>query len=72
MIKALSVPKPGSHDLKFPTKFSRSAWIQYRACLWKQKLTYWRSPYYNAVRFFFTVICALIFGSVFWNLGSKR
>ncbi|XP_024402862.1 ABC transporter G family member 31 isoform X2 [Physcomitrium patens] len=71
-IKMLSVPKPGSHDLKFPTTFSLSSWTQFRACLWKQKLSYWRSPYYNAVRFFVTAICALIFGSVFWKLGSKR
>jgi len=72
MIKSLSVPEPGSHDLEFPTQFSRSSLTQFKANLWKQKLTYWRSPYYNAVRFFFTVICALIFGSVFWNLGSRR
>jgi hypothetical protein len=72
VIKELSVPPPGSHDLEFPSKFSRSFLTQLQATLWKQQLTYWRSPYYNAVRFFFTTICALIFGSIFWNLGSKR
>lgn len=72
MITRLSVPKAGSHDLEFSTQFSRSSWTQFKACLWKQNLTYWRSPYYNAVRFFFTAICALIFGSVFWSLGSRR
>lgn len=72
LIKELSVPRAGSHDLKFPTQYSRSPWTQFQANLWKQNKTYWRSPYYNAVRFFFTVICALIFGSVFWNLGSRR
>lgn len=72
LIKELSVPRAGSHDLEFPTQYSRSPWTQFQANLWKQNKTYWRSPYYNAVRFFFTVICALIFGSVFWNLGSRR
>ena len=27
---------------------------------------------YNAVRLVFTVIIALIFGSVFWGLGHRR
>ena len=72
VIKRLSVPKRGSHDLKFPTQFSQPSWEQFKACLWKQNLTYWRSPYYNAVRFFFTVIVAIMFGSIFWQLGNKR
>ncbi|CAK9229936.1 unnamed protein product [Sphagnum troendelagicum] len=72
VIKELSVPAPGTHDLEFPTEFSRNFLTQLQATLWKQELTYWRSPYYNAVRMFFTTICALIFGSIFWNLGSKR
>ncbi|CAM6100115.1 unnamed protein product [Calypogeia fissa] len=72
LINELSQPAPGAKDLEFPTKYSRNAFTQFVACLWKQNMTYWRSPLYNDVRFFFTMICALIFGSVFWNLGSRR
>jgi energy-coupling factor transporter ATP-binding protein EcfA2/ABC-type multidrug transport system permease subunit len=71
-IRELSTPKPGSEDLSFPTQFSQPSAVQFKACLWKQNLTYWRSPYYNAVRFFFTVVVAVLFGSIFWQLGDKR
>ncbi|KAJ7568866.1 hypothetical protein O6H91_01G050900 [Diphasiastrum complanatum] len=70
--KELSTPAPGSKDLYFPTKFSQPFLEQCRACLWKQQSSYWRNPLYVMVRFFFTSTCALIFGTIFWNLGSKR
>ncbi|KAG5607591.1 hypothetical protein H5410_029083 [Solanum commersonii] len=41
------------------------------ACLWKQHLSDWRNPSYTAVRFIFTVILALVFGTLFWDLGSR-
>ncbi|KAJ7297517.1 hypothetical protein O6H91_Y051600 [Diphasiastrum complanatum] len=72
LIKALSTPAPGSKDLHFPTKFSLSFLEQCRACLWKQQCSYWKNPLYVVVRIFFTSICALIFGTIFWNTGSKR
>ncbi|KAF5453196.1 hypothetical protein F2P56_028115, partial [Juglans regia] len=71
MIKELSKPAPGSKDLYFPTQFSQSFWTQCMACLWKQRLSYWRNPPYTAVRFLFTVFIALAFGTMFWDLGSK-
>ncbi|KAF8034213.1 hypothetical protein BT93_C0484 [Corymbia citriodora subsp. variegata] len=42
------------------------------ACLWKQHWSYWRNPAYTAVRLLFTTFIALMFGTIFWNLGSKR
>ncbi|XP_024525813.1 ABC transporter G family member 31 [Selaginella moellendorffii] len=72
LIESLSSPAPGSKDLEFPTKYSLDFWSQCRACLWKQHLTYWRNPYYNVVRLFFTLVCALIFGSIFWGVGRHR
>ncbi|KAK8455788.1 hypothetical protein SEVIR_4G219401v4 [Setaria viridis] len=71
-IYELSTPPPGSSDLHFPTTHSRSFFTQCLACLWKQNLSYWRNPQYNAVRFFFTAIIALLFGTIFWGLGAKR
>ncbi|PIA41675.1 hypothetical protein AQUCO_02200244v1 [Aquilegia coerulea] len=44
----------------------------YRACLWKQYWSYWRNPPYNAVRYLFTTVVALLFGTIFWDLGNKR
>lgn len=71
LIKELSVPAPGTKDLYFETKYSQPFTTQVMACLWKQSWSYWRNPPYTAVRFLFTLLIALMFGSMFWNLGSK-
>ncbi|XP_077211717.1 pleiotropic drug resistance protein 1-like [Tasmannia lanceolata] len=71
LIRELSKPPPGSSDLHFPTQYSQSFPTQCMACLWKQHWSYWRNPPYVAVRFFFTMFIALMFGTMFWNLGSK-
>ncbi|KAL2517559.1 ABC transporter G family member 40 [Abeliophyllum distichum] len=71
LIKELSVPRSGTKDLYFPTQYSQSFLTQCIACLWKQHWSYWRNPPYTAVRFLFTTFIALIFGTMFWDLGSK-
>lgn len=71
MIENLKKPVPGSEDIHFRTKYSQSFWVQTKACLWKQHWSYWRNPEYNVIRFFFTIICAFLFGSIFWKMGSK-
>ncbi|XP_044485865.1 pleiotropic drug resistance protein 1-like [Mangifera indica] len=71
LIKDLSKPVPGSKDLYFPTQYSQSFFIQCLACVWKQRISYWRNPSYTAVRFLFTTFIALIFGTMFWDLGGK-
>ncbi|KAJ4718238.1 Pleiotropic drug resistance ABC transporter [Melia azedarach] len=72
LIKQLSTPAPGTKDIHFATQYSQSFFTQCRACYWKQNLSYWRNPRYTAVRFFFTTVIALMFGTMFWNIGSKR
>ncbi|KAF9617018.1 hypothetical protein IFM89_033088 [Coptis chinensis] len=72
LIKELSIPPPDSQDLHFSTQYSQSFYTQCIACLWKQYWSYWRNPPYAAVRIFFTTIIALLFGTIFWDLGSKR
>ncbi|KAJ3701263.1 hypothetical protein LUZ61_004968 [Rhynchospora tenuis] len=72
LVTELSTPPPGSDDLYFPTKYSQNFLTQCLACLWKQHNSYWRNPAYNAVRIIFTIVLALIVGTVFWKLGSKR
>ncbi|KAK4559269.1 hypothetical protein RGQ29_008487 [Quercus rubra] len=72
MIKELSKPQPMSKDLQFPTQYSQSFWTQCKACLWKQHWSYWRNPQYSAVRLLFSTFIALMFGTMFWDLGSKR
>ncbi|XP_054790659.1 ABC transporter G family member 31-like [Prosopis cineraria] len=71
-IKEFSHPPPGSEPLKFDSMYSQNLMTQLLLNLRKQNLVYWRSPQYNAMRLFFTTISALIFGSVFWDVGSRR
>ncbi|KAJ0964794.1 hypothetical protein J5N97_025932 [Dioscorea zingiberensis] len=72
LVNELSKPAPGTKDLYFSTKYSQSTIDQFKACLWKQWWTYWRSPDYNLVRFFFTMVTALLLGTIFWKVGHKR
>ncbi|KAM7493205.1 hypothetical protein LguiB_027814 [Lonicera macranthoides] len=72
LIKELDIPAPGSKDLYYPSQYSQSFFTQCLACLWKQNWSYWRNPPYTAVRFMFTTFIALMFGTLFWDLGSKR
>ncbi|XVE52030.1 hypothetical protein DITRI_Ditri02bG0087500 [Diplodiscus trichospermus] len=71
LVKELSTPPPGAEDLYFTTQFSESMWGQFKCCLWKQFKTYWRTPEYNPVRLVFSLVAALIIGSIFWKEGSK-
>ncbi|XP_075663586.1 pleiotropic drug resistance protein 1-like isoform X2 [Castanea sativa] len=71
LIQELSKPAPDKKELYFPTQYAQSFFTQCMACLWKQHWSYWRNPPYTAVRFLFTIFIALIFGTMFWDLGSK-
>uniref|UniRef100_A0A2N9HXZ1 ABC transporter domain-containing protein n=1 Tax=Fagus sylvatica TaxID=28930 RepID=A0A2N9HXZ1_FAGSY len=71
LIIELSTPDPNLKELYFPTKYSCSFVIQCIACLWKQHWSYYRNQPYTAVRLLFTIFIALMFGTMFWDLGSK-
>ncbi|KAL3646512.1 Pleiotropic drug resistance protein 2 [Castilleja foliolosa] len=71
LIKELSTPAPGSQDLYFPTKYAQPFIAQCKACFWKQHLSYWRHPQYNAIRFFMTTVIGILFGIIFWNKGEQ-
>lgn len=72
LIDELSTPRPGTKDLHFATQFSQPFLTQCVACLWKQHWSYWRNPLYSAVRIIYTTFLALIFGSMFWDIGQKK
>ncbi|XP_069149871.1 ABC transporter G family member 31 [Solanum lycopersicum] len=72
LIERLSVPPENSEPMGFTSKYSQGAVSQFKICLWKQNLVYWRNPSYNFMRLFFTTMCALLLGSLFWDVGSKR
>ncbi|KAF6142774.1 hypothetical protein GIB67_023256 [Kingdonia uniflora] len=72
LVKDLSMPDRGAEDLYFQYQYSQSTWGQFKSCIWKQWLTYWRSPDYNLVRYFFTLTAALMLGTIFWKVGTNR
>lgn len=72
LVENLSKPISSAKELNFPTKYSQSSFEQFITCLWKQNLSYWRNPQYTAVRFFYTVIISLMFGTICWKFGARR
>ncbi|KAK3190018.1 hypothetical protein Dsin_029579 [Dipteronia sinensis] len=71
LVSQLSEPQPGSRDLHFPTRFPQSTRMQFMACLWKQHLSYWRSPSYNLARLLSMIVSAVMFGLLFWQKGKE-
>ncbi|KAK3441449.1 hypothetical protein EUGRSUZ_B01809 [Eucalyptus grandis] len=71
LIKQLSTPPPGTSDLHFSSQFSQNRWGQFKLCLWKQCLSYWRSPPYNLMRILHTIAASFLFGVLFWKQGKK-
>ncbi|KAJ3687421.1 hypothetical protein LUZ61_016585 [Rhynchospora tenuis] len=67
----LSKPPPGSDDLNFPTQYPQSFWGQFKACLWKQHLSYWRNPSYNLVRIVFMIVTSAAFSFLYWKHGNN-
>ncbi|XP_050890340.1 pleiotropic drug resistance protein 1 [Lathyrus oleraceus] len=72
LIQQLSAPSQDSKDLHFDAQYSQTFMAQCVACLWKQHLSYWRNTSYTAVRLLFTIMTALLFGLIFWDVGLKR
>jgi len=72
LVKELSMPPSGAKELFFTTHYSQSMWGQFKSCLQKQWISYWRTPEYNLVRFCFTLVTALLIGTIFWKVGNKR
>ncbi|KAH7832973.1 hypothetical protein Vadar_001925 [Vaccinium darrowii] len=60
-----------SKELHFSTRFSQNGWGQFKSCLWKQHLSYWRNPSYNLTRYIFLLINSFLFGALYWDQGRK-
>ncbi|KAM0951251.1 putative ABC transporter, AAA+ ATPase domain, ABC-2 type transporter [Dioscorea sansibarensis] len=70
LVKQLSTPAPGSRDLHFSTLFPQSGLGQFKACLWKQYLSYWRSPSYNCLRVIHVLFSSVLCAAMFWKQGK--
>ncbi|KAH9733969.1 ABC transporter G family member 33 [Citrus sinensis] len=71
LVRQLSTSGAAARDLHFTTRFSQSGWGQFKSCLWKQHLSYWRTPSYNLMRILNTIAASFLFGFLFWNKGKE-
>ncbi|MBA0732637.1 hypothetical protein Gogos_016713, partial [Gossypium gossypioides] len=71
LVQELRVPAQGSKELQFSTRFSQNRWEQFKACLWKQHLSYWRNPTYNLGRMILAMVSSVLYGALLWNKGQK-
>ncbi|KAG4119906.1 hypothetical protein ERO13_D11G108000v2 [Gossypium hirsutum] len=71
IVKSQSLPTQGSEKLQFSTPFPQNGWEQLKACLWKQHLSYWRSPKYNLVRLAFIILSSLLYGVLLRQKGQN-
>lgn len=70
LVRELSCPAEGAKKLLFSTRFAQNEWEQFKACLWKQHLSYWRNPQYNLGRLTITAASSLLFGALLWQKGQ--
>uniref|UniRef100_A0A0E0LXK6 ABC transporter domain-containing protein n=1 Tax=Oryza punctata TaxID=4537 RepID=A0A0E0LXK6_ORYPU len=70
LIDDLGKPEPSTEDLHFPPRYWQDFRAQCRACLWKQNCAYWKNSEHNVVRFINTFAVSIMFGIVFWKIGS--
>ncbi|MBA0802437.1 hypothetical protein Gohar_012726, partial [Gossypium harknessii] len=71
IVQSQSLPAQGSEKLQFSTPFPQNGWEQLKACLWKQHLSYWRSPKYNLARLAFTISSSSFYGALLWQKGQN-
>ncbi|XP_066355710.1 ABC transporter G family member 41-like [Miscanthus floridulus] len=70
IVSRLSIPPLGTSNLHFPTRYPQKFWEQFKACIWKQCLSYWRTPSYNLVRIVFITFACIAFGALYWQQGD--
>ncbi|XP_013614326.1 PREDICTED: ABC transporter G family member 43-like [Brassica oleracea var. oleracea] len=60
-----------TEELTSSTRYAQTGWGQFKACLWKQQLSYWRNPSYNLTRIMFMCLTSVICGVLFWQKAKK-
>ena len=71
LVEELTNEQSDSKDLHFPSRYERDFASQCMACLWKQHKSYWKNPEQNVVRLITTMTVSLLFGVVFWQIGTQ-
>lgn len=61
----------GSKRLILSSRYAQTGWEQFKACLWKQHLSYWRNPSYNLTRIIFMCFTSMLCGILFWQKAKE-
>ncbi|KAL3714547.1 hypothetical protein ACJRO7_006462 [Eucalyptus globulus] len=72
LVRELSLPVAGTKEMCFSAGFRQNRWEQFKTCLWKQHLTYWRSPEYNLVRLIFIAASSCFCAALLWQKGNGK
>ncbi|KAK9797350.1 hypothetical protein WJX73_000657 [Symbiochloris irregularis] len=70
-IDSASQPKEGTQPLAFGSVYAQNFMSQMWICMQRSWITAWRNEDYNATRVYFTIILALLSGTIYWKLGSN-
>ncbi|KAK2077910.1 hypothetical protein QBZ16_003778 [Prototheca wickerhamii] len=65
-------PREGIPDIDLAQLSPPGLGVQFRCCLRRNFVQYWRLPEYNITRFASTILIGLVFGTMFWRKGSDR
>ncbi|CAH2079072.1 unnamed protein product [Thlaspi arvense] len=71
VIEEMSSASLGSEGLISSSRYAQTGWEQFKACLWKQHLSYWRNPSYNLTRIIFMSLTSVLCGIVFWQKAKE-
>ncbi|KAK3404280.1 hypothetical protein EUGRSUZ_K00583 [Eucalyptus grandis] len=72
LVRELNLPVAGTKEMCFSAGFQQNRWEQFKTCLWKQHLTYWRSPKYNLVRLIFITASSIFCAALLWQKGNEK
>lgn len=61
----------GSEGIISSSRYAQTGWEQFKACLWKQHLSYWRNPSYNLTRIIFMCLTSMLCGLLFWQKAKE-
>ncbi|XP_023634094.1 ABC transporter G family member 42 isoform X1 [Capsella rubella] len=67
VIEQMRCTSLGSEGLISSSRYAQTGWEQFKACLWKQHLSYWRNPSYNLTRIIFMCLTSVLCGILFWQ-----
>ncbi|CAH2079071.1 unnamed protein product [Thlaspi arvense] len=71
LIEEMRFTSLGSERLISSSRYAQTGWEQFKACLWKQHLSYWRNPSYNLTRIIFMCLTSMLCGILFWQKAKE-